>query len=351
MSRPPLICQLSTTFDEDAIIELQRLVWGSDEPGSHEYFRWQNGENPSGEAVTCIVRDDSNRLVSTRTLIPVPALLKGNRIRAAFTVNAATHGEFRRRGLSTAVAQSVCDEGYKLGIRLIFSVTNKMSYGVFKKKLGFVDVGRPWVMLRWINPGMFLEQHGYPRVGRTLGALTNAASRIWSRSRKWVDEPRDLENLEGLRVEKIWEPMDFCIAADSDWLKWRYRDHPFRRYEFALVGEVESPQALMVYQVLGPYKKALVMEFFAAREVPSQTVEALMEYVIHKVDGAGCSSLWCLATPHSRKAGLLRKSGFWIVPWNLAEPFRLLVQTNELLPTDFSVRRMDISYGALLNFE
>ena len=134
-------------------------------------------------------------------------------------------------------------------------------------------------------------------------------------------------------------------------MRWRYKEHPTRRYEIALIGEVESPQVLVVYQVMELYKQALVMEFFVAKEATLQTVQALMGGVAEKCKAAGCSGLWCLSNPNSRKSALLKKSGFWGVPFNSVwRPDMLFVKKSKLLPFDFSVSTVAFSYGTLINF-
>ncbi len=114
-----------------------------------------------------------------------------------------------------------------------------------------------------------------------------------------------------MKVEKLLEPNDVCIDITGPWLKWRYRERPFRRYECAFVGEPESPKALIVYHVLESSKRVLIMEFLVAQDVPLRTVQVLIDHVVEKCKAASCSSVCCLAATNSRKADLLRKNGFW----------------------------------------
>ena len=351
MPRTPFMAKRATESDRDSIVQLASIVWGSNEAATHEYFQWHCCQDHTGRSITHIVKDHSNHVISYHTLLPVPAVLNGKRILTGFSILTGTHPDYRRQGLNTLVTSSIYEEAKELGINPVFVLPNSMSSDMFAEKFGFSSLGRPKLLVRWLDPGVFLGRRGFPRVGRSLSAVTKIASRIRSGYREQTVKPRILENLDGLRVDKIWEPIGFCIAADSDWLRWRYKEHPTRRYEIALIGEVESPQALVVYQVMELYKQALVMEFFVARGTRLQAVQALMDSVAEKCKAAGCSGLWCLGTPNSRKSAFLKKSDFWGVPFNSVwRPDILFVKKSRLLPFDFSVSTVDFSYGTLINF-
>ncbi|MEI7450622.1 MAG: hypothetical protein WCJ75_13460 [Desulfomonile sp.] len=104
-----------------------------------------------------------------------------------------------------------------------------------------------------------------------------------------------------MQVQELFEPIEFCLAIDGHWLSWRYREHPFRKYECAIYGELGSPQALAVYHVLQSTKRALIMEFLVDLETPLEAVQALMYDVVEKTRAAGCSSVCSLGVPNSRK--------------------------------------------------
>lgn len=338
----------AVTADEDSIIELEQIVWGSAEEATHSYFQWCL-KNPTGRSITYIIKDDSGRVLAMRMLMFTPARLKGKPIMAGILINGATHPNFRRKGFSNQIAHAIYYEAQNLGIEFLFSSVNSMTYALYTGKHNFSDPGKPLLLTRWIDPGIFLRQKGFSRSGNLISFVTKLSSRVWQKPRNNISRVKEVENLEGLKVEGLWEPTDFCFAIDGHWLKWRYRDHPFRRYECVVIGEPDSPEALVVFEVMAMYKRALIMEFFATQEVSSETVLALMVDVVEKCKAAGCSSVSCLGSPLSRKTALLRKIGFWAFPFDSVWRPRIVVNSQNLLPAEFSLSYMDICYGALIN--
>ncbi|MEI9479369.1 MAG: GNAT family N-acetyltransferase [Deltaproteobacteria bacterium] len=337
--------------DRNGIVALESLAWGPVEPGSNEYFEWQYLKNPTGLVFISCAQEPEGMVVAHNALIPVPVLLRGRKITVGFSVNAVTHPDYRRRGLSVKTAQCLLEQASKAGIDCIISMPNEMSHELYRSKLNFTRLGVPWLLVRWIDPGVFLAQHNLSKTGKTVSAVIRFASNVIAKHPKKPVTVRRLTDLKGLAIEKLWEQTEFIAATDTEWLKWRYLDHPTRHYEFALVGEPEEPQALAVYQILELYKKALLMEFFAIPEVTVETIQGLMGYVTESCRKAGCSALWSLSTPRSRKAHMLRKSGFWLVPGNLSEKSVLMLKKNEAISGNIRLADMDISFGGLINYE
>jgi hypothetical protein len=93
------------------------------------------------------------------------------------------------------------------------------------------------------------------------------------------------------------------------------------------------------------------MEFLVSEEATLDDVQGLFDHVTKKCELAGCSSVYCLGVPNSRKVNLLKKSGFWNLPLNSVWRPQMVAKSFEPLPPEFSISFMDISYGALLNVE
>ncbi len=177
---------LATKADEDSIVELEKFVWHSAEEATHEYFRWLTYGNPSGQSITCVIKDDSDRVVSMHILVPVSALVGGVRSLAGISVNVVTHPDYRRNGLSSRVAAYIYTKARELGIEFIFSLPNSSSHDLFTKKFKFSDLGKPLLLVRWINPGIFIGQNGLPRIGKVVSLLTKLLSETLSRKQRLI---------------------------------------------------------------------------------------------------------------------------------------------------------------------
>ncbi|MFA6222709.1 MAG: GNAT family N-acetyltransferase [Desulfomonilaceae bacterium] len=345
----PFVPVRAEQSDHDAIIMLEQYIWGSAEEATLEYLHWCL-QDPAGQSIVYIIKNDSGRVLSLHMLLNVPACLEGKRIKAGISINVATHPDYRRKGLSTQVADSILGEAKRQGIAFLFSVPNSMSHRLFTDKNNFVNLGKPLLLVRWIDPAILIAKHGLPNVAKSLSFVTKLISGTLNIKKNSSIRVRYLENLDGLKFSKLSAPTDFHFALDRHWLRWRYAEHPFRKYKFALVGDVGSPEALVVYEVVAQYKRALIMEFLAVKEVSARVAQALMDDVVEKCKAAGCSSVCCLGSPLSRKTTMLRKIGFWAFPFNSVWRPKIVLRSQKPMPAEFSLSSMDISYGPLINF-
>lgn len=337
--------------DEDAIVELEKLVWHTAQEATHEYYRWLTQPNPWGKAITGVMKDDSNRVVSLHIVVPLPAAINGRRRVAGISVNVATHPAYRRQGLSEQLAKAAYEQALKTGIDFFISLPNSMSHSLFTGKNQFQDLGKPALLVRWIDPGIFLQSNGFNTIGKTLSLLKNSVSKVCSTKLWYHGAVQRIHSPKDLNLDEIEESAHFCLETNDPWLEWRYLRHPFRRYQYAIAGRPTFPEAVVIYQVLEAYQRALIMEFLVSRKASVKNVQSLFDHVVSECELAGCSSVCCMGLPKTRKTDFLRKSGFWRFPFDSVWRPTIVVKSVQPLPEEFSLSSMDISYGALLNVE
>ncbi|MGC8660836.1 MAG: GNAT family N-acetyltransferase [Desulfomonilaceae bacterium] len=337
--------------DKESILELEHTVWGGAEEATAKYFDWLTIQNPPWTALTHVARDESGDVISMHVVLPVPAVYKGEHIKAGISLNIATDPRHRRKGLSIQVAKSIYEEARRLGIKIFLSVPNSTSIGLFLTKNGFQDLRYPRMVVRWIDPSTFLAEHGFLALGGLAQFLGIRFIKRRVKNSDLLENIRFLENIDSLKLDNILEPAEFCLAPDVEWLKWRYMRHPFRKYEFVLAGKETDPQALVVFHILEQYRRALIMEFFVAQNIPVSTVSQILDSVAERCRIAGCSSLISLAVAKSRKAGLLRAGGFWAFPFSSVWKPKIVVGTDSQIQSRLSIQSIDVSYGSLINIE
>ncbi len=299
--------------DEQTILELEQLVWGKEEPGSPPYFRWQYLHNPLGRALTGSVASSGGALAAHIACMPVPVEMNRQWLRCGLVVNAVTHPQHRRQGFFERLGSELIDEAYQIGLPLLICVPNKSSFGVFKKKLGFQEIGTHSLMVKCIDPGVFLAQHGFKRVGRAMSIL---ASQFFStrRTSRCMNAPSHIQPIDDIR-SVVFEGLCYHLSdgagfEETEWFHWRYAMHPTRRYQYVIVGSAKNPSALMVYHVLNRYHKAFVSDFLFAPDAPLEAIKWVADFVVNSVRQQGASALWCIAKQSSRRAHLLKRCGF-----------------------------------------
>ena len=140
--------------------------------GHSEVFSVANLQESIGSCNHTHRQRDSGQVISMHIVLPEPALLKGKQIQAGISINIATHADYRKKGLSTLVAKSVYQVAEQSGINFMFAVPNSASQGLFTRKSGFVELIRPLMLTRWIDPSIFLSQHGFKRLEKLSKLLT-----------------------------------------------------------------------------------------------------------------------------------------------------------------------------------
>jgi len=116
----------------------------------------------------------------------------------------------------------------------------------------------------------------------------------------------------------------------------------------ALVGSEQDPVGLCVFgydQRLG-VKIGLLMELMLAPPADESVVAALMARVFDRCANAGCIATFALVAPKSRKAGFLRKSGFWKAPSFMQPHAYKVIYRQHIGPAvGITVDDIDISFG------
>ena len=336
--------------DRTAILELMELVFGKGRLTSEEFFDWQYKKNPAGRAVIVCCQSSDGTLAAVYSVIPLPLVIDGGRTQGSLSLNTATHPAFQRRGLFVKAAEMVYAHLAEIGIGLTIGFPNHLSYPGFIKRLGFADVGRARTFRHVLDLRKFLGPRFETKALWPLFLAGNLILRASQRPIKSHMPVSHLTTFEGLSVESLWENEKVSVAVDSEWLNWRYVDHPFIRYDIALAGTLEQPLGLVVYKVdeSRAGNRGVVMELLLSPDANEAVVEALLAHALGSFEAMNCVAVSAYASPGSRKGFLLRKAGFWATPGRLETAGSMILRRHlphvpplTLTDIDFSPGMMD----------
>jgi GNAT superfamily N-acetyltransferase len=342
----------SVAEDESTILELEQLVWGQEEPGSPPYFQWQYLQNPLGRALTGSMASSTGALAAHVACMPVLVEMRQEYLRCGLVVNAVTHPQQRRQGLFERLARELIDEAHRIGLPLLITVPNESSFGVFKKKLGFHEIAKHCLMAKWIDPGVFLAQHGFNAVGRAVSVLARPFFSMGRTSlrAKTPGQIQCIEDIRSVAVEKLLHHSSHAWSREArEWFHWRYAMHPTRRYQYVIAGSAQNPFALMVYHVMTPYCKAFLSDFLFAPDAPLDLLKGMADFVVGSLRQQGASAIWCIAKQKSVRAQLLKKCGFRAVVLGSRFAPRLLARRMGSGLPESSLSEIELSFGSLVN--
>lgn len=339
--------------DEKSILELERIAWGTGEPGISPYFQWQYLQNPFGPTLTASMTSaTSGSLVAHIASISVPVQVNRQWFHGGIVVNAVTHPEHRNRGLFERVGKALVCEARRIGQSLLICVPNKFSSSVFRNKLEFHEVANHRLIVKWIDPGILLRQHGFRLVGEAISAVTRTfVSGERKQPRNFsLSAIRPVEDIRAVSLDRLLSrPPHQMTPRGREWLHWRYGTHPTRRYRFIMAGSTNNPCALMVYHVMTPYEKAFLSDFFYTPEASSETIKGLANFLKNSVREQGASAIWSIARKGSRREQLLKKSGFVVMRLGSLSAPTLLARSVDPEFHELALSDMQLSFGSLIN--
>jgi GNAT superfamily N-acetyltransferase len=207
----------------ERVLALQREVWG--ESATAEEFDWWFERNPVGPRLISLATDDG-RVAGVSGMSFFRMVLDGEEADAVFALDAATHPDYRGRGLWSQLELRNEELSAQAGAAAALGFTNPVAGPILVGKLGWRDL----TSLRlWARP-LLLPVRG-DRAVETLDRFGTETDELYARARPGRGNH---------------------VVRRAEFLNWRYVDSP-RRYErFALRrgGGLEG-YAVLTHKVYG----------------------------------------------------------------------------------------------------
>lgn len=203
-----------------------------------QFFDWLYRSNPDGKAVAWVAMEsESGRMIGMAAAFPRRVYCSGIEAKGYVLGDFCVASEYRSLGLALRL-QRACIEGLSAegaGFALDFPSDGMLA--VYRR----LRVGTVHFMIRHAKPldagRKVAERVKSGVLARGLTALANGGLRLrdagtrrhtnWKiavESGPWGDE--------FTQAAREWSPaLGNCVARTADYLNWRYREHPTRRYE------------------------------------------------------------------------------------------------------------------------
>jgi GNAT superfamily N-acetyltransferase len=130
----------------DAVRGLMEEVWG--ESASSEDFDWWHERNPTGRRLISLVLDDG-RVAGASAMSFLRMRLNGEEHDVAFALDAATHPDYRGRGLWSVLELHNEQESAAAGAPAVLGFTNPVAGPILVGKLGWADLA---ALRLWARP-------------------------------------------------------------------------------------------------------------------------------------------------------------------------------------------------------
>ncbi len=210
--------------DKDKILSLVKTVFGENEYSTRDYFNWIYEKNPQGNPIIVFARDDKNdSIVGIETIIPMNLWLNEKPIKSALSCNSAVHPDYRSKGIFGMLIDEIQKLAKDEKFRCIYGIPNRNSYHAFVNR-GFSEIGRLKI---YGKPFKISKYFGNHSILKPLDYL--------------IKKEKDQTKLEPFKEEfditydnlfSNKKNNDKIISSkNKDFLNWRYKQHPTRKYE------------------------------------------------------------------------------------------------------------------------
>ena len=186
-------------------LDLWRDCFGNKPKCNDKWFNWLNLESPYGKNNSYIIRDEkTNKMIAGYGLLPMMIVLNGKEHKSTLCTNVMTHPNFSRRGLFTIIGKKALANEVKGGVTIQVGIPNDNAIA------GHMKVG--WQRL----PNLSFFQND---------TLNGYKTDIKFHKVKSFDKSFDS------LLDKFNQKYDFYFKKNSDFLNWRYVNHPYNNYE------------------------------------------------------------------------------------------------------------------------
>jgi GNAT superfamily N-acetyltransferase len=221
--------------DVDGVVKLLRLVFNVD--FSREWWHWKYKANPAGfwgEQGDIWVAESEDEIVGCWGVLPVKMKFGPRTITVAQSVDAATHPEYRRQGISKNLSKNVCLD-IQNRYDFIFGFPGKIPLK-YRMKQGWktLPLSEFLIFLNYDRPlRNYFKNKLVVRLGKT-------ALRAYIAGRKLISRP-SIKNgaAEFIEIEKVnyfpnevddfWRQVrseyEMCVERTVTFLNWRFSKH------------------------------------------------------------------------------------------------------------------------------
>lgn len=323
--------------DKTGILRLMKKVFEGFDVSDPAYFDWQYMNSPQGKALVLLAKDEDrdNSIVGVEALVPTNMIIDGKTIRASFSCNSAIDPDYRRMHLFSKLLDFMPEEALDKKINFFYGVPNEKSYNAFLKK-GSLEITRLPLLVRPLK----ISEYFHGNLGKILFPFNN----LWG-IKKYDDSDilefndeynTDFDNL----VEKASTRVRIIQKRDRQFLKWRYSEHPTRKYRTFILKENSVLRGYVITRSteIGGKSIGVIVDFLVDGEYKNiKKLKNLVGIALQSLWNDG-SSLAIATCGHGLLEGkILRDMGFFTIPEFLKpHPLYLIIRIFEVKNQDLN---------------
>ena len=299
--------------DKDQILDLTRKIFGDTEISKSDFFDWQYLHNPEGEAIVITAKDDGkkNSIIGIESILPMNIIVNQKIVKASLSCNSYIHLEYRKKGIFSKLISMIPEESMKKDILCIYGVANDNSFNSFIKK-GSHEISNLPILFR---PMRLSNYFSFP-----LGTILRLFDNIW-KIKKSVN-PNVIqfsgyfdESFEILS-KKASQRIPIIKHRTKEFLNWRYRDHPTRKYKTFVLKENSILEGYIITRKTNVNGKSVgvIVDFLVDSDTNPKKIRDLIQIALNDLWNSGVSVTIAVSGPLTFEYQSLCNTGFKIAP-------------------------------------
>ncbi len=302
--------------EKQEILELTKKTYGDDaEISNSSYFNWQYRDNPQGKAVILLAYDElnHNQIIGTNTIIPISLLIDQDKILSSLACNVQVHPDHQKKGIFSKLLSSMSTEAKIKKISSLFAIPNDNSFHAFINE-GSSEIIQLPLLIRPIH----LSRYFNSPINKIIKIFDNHW-KVKSSSLDMIEEFNgNFQHFEKL-LQKISKRVSIIQNRNKEYLKWRYLDHPTRKYQIFILKQNDELVGYIILRIhtINNKKIGVILDYIVDSTANEKSLQKLIEKALdyfwkHEVSISIVTSRSGLL-----ENKLLKKSGFFQAPFFL----------------------------------
>lgn len=316
--------------DFTGILNLVDEYYGSVEISNSDYIKWEYFDNPAGEAIIKVAKNEVGEIVGQYILIPVIMRIFGKQIKVTLSLNTLTKTDYLKQGIFTALCKNALITCKNEQYAFTYGYPNKNSYYGFTNKLGFTDLHKIPLLIYPCDIKSLVNK----KLSKTLAIFTPNISFGLNKNASdtcIVEINKDNMDLLDIFWDKVKDKYPIMVARDKNFLKWRYIDVPTREYNIYIYTEEADIFGYIITTIrnIDGIKNGLIVDFLIQGN--DYDVGKKLIYKAFKLFRQNNAELvGCLMLKHTAEYSVLKKCGFIRTPRFLEpQPFPLIYRGHQ----------------------
>ena len=299
--------------DKEQILDLTQKIFGDVEIANPNFFDWQYLDNPDGEAIIILAKDDekSNSIIGVESILPMNLIINHKVVKASLSCNSYVDPEYRKKGIFSKLISLVINESITNNISCIYSVANDNSFNSFMKKDSHQISNLPILFRPLRLSNYFLFPLGnFLRIFDNMWKIKKSNNQNIVQFNDYFDESFEI------LCKKVNQRIPIIKHRTKEYLNWRYKNHPTREYKTFVLKENSILEGYIITRktVVNGKPVGVIVDFLVDLNTNPEKIKNLINIALEDFWNSGVSVTIAICGPSTLEYQLLFKTGFKIAP-------------------------------------